>query len=98
MVVPIILAAARVTQSYDRKEYAVAGRIIQTNDRLKQLTPVALKRLFKEPAGIVAYNQEKDNRTLTSLLPRKADRIEAFEIANSIATADEELDQKEQTC
>jgi hypothetical protein len=28
-------------------------------------------------------------------LPQKADRIEAFEIANSIATADMEIDQKE---
>jgi hypothetical protein len=51
---------------------------------------------FKEQAGIVAYNQEEAIRTFTKLLPKKADRIEAFEIANSIATADMELDQKEQ--
>ena len=34
-------------------------------------------------------------RTLTYLLPEKEDRIEAFEIANSIATADMELDKAE---
>jgi tellurite resistance protein len=95
-VVRIILAVAMVNQSYDRQEYAVARRIIQTNDRFKQLAPVALKRLFKEQAGIIAYNQEEAIRTLTTPLPRKADRIEAFEIANSIATADMELDLKEQ--
>jgi tellurite resistance protein len=95
-VVRIILAVAMADKSYDRQEYAVAHRIIQTNDRLKHLKPVELKRLVKEQAGLVAYNQKEAIRTLTKLLPRKADRIEAFEIANSIATADMELDQKEQ--
>jgi tellurite resistance protein len=95
-VVRIILVVAMVNQSYDRQEYAAARRIIQTNDRLKHIGPAELKRLFKEQAGIVAYNQEEAIRTLTKLLPKKADRSEAFEIANSIATADMELDQKEQ--
>jgi tellurite resistance protein len=95
-VVRIILAVSMVNKSYDRREHAVAHRIIQNNERLKHLKPIDLKRLFKEQAGIVAYKQKEAIRTLTQLLPKKADRVEAFEIANSIATADMELDQKEQ--
>jgi tellurite resistance protein len=94
-VVRIILAVANVNHSLDRREYAVAHRILQTNDRLKHLKPADLKRLVKEQAGIVAYDKGEAVRSLSALLPQKSDRIEAFEIANSVATADMELDQKE---
>lgn len=94
-VVRMILAVANVNQRLDRREYAVAHRILKTNNRLKHLKLTYLKRLVKEQAGIVAYDRAEALRTLSSLLPQKADRIEAFEIANSIATADMELDQKE---
>jgi uncharacterized tellurite resistance protein B-like protein len=94
-VVRMILAVANVNQRLDRREYAVAHRILKTNNRLKHLKLTDLKRLVKEQAGIVAYDRAEALRTLSSLLPQKADRIEAFEIANSIATADMELDQKE---
>jgi hypothetical protein len=39
-VVRIILAVANVNHSLDRREYAVAKRILQTNDRLKHLKPM----------------------------------------------------------
>jgi tellurite resistance protein len=94
-VVRIILAVANVNHRLDRREYAVAHRILQTNDRLKHLKPADLKRLVKEQAGIVAYDKGEAVRSLSALLPQKSDRIEAFEIANSVATADMELDQKE---
>lgn len=94
-VIRIFLAVAAADRSIDQREYAVAQKIIQTNDRLNHLKPAELKRLVKEQAGLVGHDRAEAIRTLTKLLPNKADRIEAFEIANSIATADMEVDEKE---
>lgn len=95
-VVRIILAVAGANKATDRRQYAVATRIIQVNERLKDLTPDALKWLVKQQAAVLEKDPALALKTLTRLLPGTDDRIEALEIAESIASADLELDAPEQ--
>ena len=95
-VVRIVLAVSAANSSVDQRQFFVTQMIIQTNERLKHLKPADLKRLVKEQAGIVAYDRESAIKTLPKLLPKKADRIEVFEIANSVATANLSIDEDEQ--
>jgi tellurite resistance protein len=95
-VVRIILAVAGANKATDRRQYAVAGKIIQVNERLKDLTPDKLKWQVKQQSAVLEKDPALALKTLTALLPEKDDRIEAFEIANSIASADLELDAPEQ--
>lgn len=94
-IVRIVLAVSLADRSIDQREYLVAQKIFENNEKLKKLTPSELKRLVKEQAAIVVHDRDKAINTLIKLLPRKESRLEAFEIANSIATADFHLDQAE---
>ncbi len=95
-VVRIILAVAAANKAMDRRQYAAATRIIRVNERLKNLTPKNLKWLVKEQSAVLDKDPELALKTLVALLPEKNDRVEAFEIAGSIAAADLELDAPEQ--
>ncbi len=95
-VVRIILAVAGANQATDRRQYAAATRIIQVNERLKDLAPGRLKWLVKQQSAILEKDPEKALESLAVLLPETDDRIEAFEIANSIASVDLELDAPEE--
>jgi tellurite resistance protein len=95
-VVRIVLAVAGADGSIDQREYAVAQMIIQTNDRLKHLKPADLKRITKEQAALVEHDLHQAIDALPALLPKKSDREEVFEIANSIAAANLQIDKQEQ--
>jgi len=95
-VVRIILAVAGANKATDRRQYAVATRIIQVNNRLMDLAPDRLKWLVKQQSAVLEKDPDLAIQTLATLLPKTNDRIEAFEIANSIASADLELDAPEQ--
>lgn len=95
-IVRIILAVAAADLSIDQREFLVAQDIIQGNGRLNGLRPSQIKRLVKEQAAIVGYDLDEALKALPKLLPKKVERVEAFEIANSIAGADLEIHEKEQ--
>ena len=95
-VVRIILAVAGANKATDRRQYAVATKIIRVNDRLKDLTPDELKWLVKQQAAVLEKDPALALKTLATLLPGADDRIEALEIADSIASADLEMDAPEQ--
>ena len=95
-VIRIILAVAGANKATDRRQYVAATRIIRGNDRLKNLTAKNLKWLVKEQAAVLEKDPALALETLITLLPEQADRVEAFEIANSIASVDLEIDVPEQ--
>jgi len=94
--VRIIMAVALVNHRLDKRQYTVAESIFRINDRLKRIKPDQLKWLVKEQAAYLRHDFEMALEALTTLLPTSDDRIEAVEIANSIATADMDLDSAEQ--
>lgn len=95
-VVRIILSVAAADKSIDQREFLAAQKIVQLNGRLNHLKPADYKRLVKEQAAIVGYDTEEALKALPVLLPKKADRIEAFDIAQNIAGADDKIDKREQ--
>jgi tellurite resistance protein len=52
--------------------------------------------MIKEQARVLELNEKLALEGLAQLLPTRKDRIEAFMIAKQIASADEELDKREQ--
>jgi hypothetical protein len=80
---------------FDRIQFQVAGKIIKTNPHFKGISAVDLKRIGKQQAAFLEKDLTLALETLADLLPGEADRIEAFEIANSIATADWDLEDTE---
>jgi tellurite resistance protein len=94
-VIRIVLAVSAADGSIDQREYLVAHQMIHQNERLSGLKPSQLKRLVKEQAAIVEYDKDAAIDTLPKLLRLKADRAKAFDIANSIATADKKIDKRE---
>jgi hypothetical protein len=95
-VIRIVLATWAADSSVDQREYLVAHQIFQNHERMKQLKPAELKRLFKLQSAIVEYDMEEAISTLPKLLPSESERIEAFEIANAIAMADLIIHENEQ--
>jgi tellurite resistance protein len=95
-VIRIVLAVSAADGSIDQREYLVAHQMIHQNERLSGLKPAQLKRLVKEQAAIVEYDKDAAIDTLPKLLRLKADRAKAFDIANSIATADKKIDKREE--
>lgn len=94
-VMRVIHIVAGADNTVDQREIVVAQHIIESNERLKHLSTSEIKRLVKEQAAIVGYDSEEALKALPVLLPKKSDRIEVMEIANSIATADYEFDDSE---
>lgn len=94
-VVRVIHIVAGANKSVDQREIVVTQHIIAANERLKHLTTSEIKRLVKEQAAIVAYDHKEAMKALPLLLPKKTDRQEVLEIANSIATADFNLEESE---
>lgn len=94
--VRVMLAAMGAKKAYTRDQFRVAGKIIKVNDRLKHVSQSELKKIVKTQALFLRRDEEMALGTLIHLLPNKEDRVEAFEIANSIATADLDLDSFEE--
>ena len=87
---------AVTNRKLDRREFAAAEKIIQTNSRLSKLSADHYKVMIKEQARVLELDQELALSGLAKLLPNRKDRIEAFTIARQIAVADEKSDNREQ--
>ena len=70
------------------RQFIKAQQLIQSHEQLKRFLPVDLKRHVKEQAAIVTYDSEAAIATLPKLLKSKKERIEAYEIATQITSAD----------
>ncbi len=87
-VIRIILMVAMADKSIDMRQYISAQQLILSHEQLKRVLPVDFKRHVKEQAAIVNYDPEAAFSTLPKLLRKKQDRLEAYQIATQIASAD----------
>ena len=87
-VVRIILMVATADKSIDMRQYITAQQLILSHEQLKRFLPGDFKRHVKEQAAIVTYDREAAFSTLPKLLRKKQDRLEAYNIATQIASAD----------
>jgi tellurite resistance protein len=94
--VRIFIAVAGANRMLDKRQFALAEKIIQANSRLKRPTADHYKVMVKEQARVLELNEKLALEGLARLLPTRKDRIEAFAIAKQIANADEKLDKREQ--
>lgn len=94
-VVRIAVAVMGINRVLDKRQLDVAEQIIRVNRRLRRVRPADYKRMVKEQSAIIEKDLDMALKTLITLIPEKADREEAFEIANSVATADMKLDADE---
>lgn len=84
----IILIVSMADKSVDMRQFIKAQQLIQSHEQLKRFQPVDLKRHVKEQAAIVTYDPDAAITTLPKLLKSKKERIEAYEIATQITSAD----------
>lgn len=95
-IIRIVLLVSSADKSIDQREFLEILRVIEDNDKLKRLEPGEIKRLLKEQAAMVDYDKDAAITTLTHLLPGKAERINAYDVANGIARADRVVDAREE--
>jgi len=95
-VIRIIYAVMRVNQRFDRIQFQVARKIIKANQRFKNISADKIKRISRQQIAILEHDLDAALESLTGLLPTKDDRLEALEIANSIATSDLILEETEE--
>ncbi len=95
-VVRIIIMMMGANKIWNRGQFGLAGKIIRVNDRLKKVDHNNLKLMIKQQAMFLSKDEDLALETLLHLLPNKDDRIEAYEIANTIATGDLVLDEQEE--
>ncbi|MDM8522502.1 DUF3141 domain-containing protein [Desulfococcaceae bacterium HSG8] len=95
-IVRIMVAMADANHIFDENQLIVAEKIVKVNKRLRKLDPGDFKRMVKEQSRMLDIDEERAINALPKLLPTPDDRIEAFEIANSIATADLDLVSEEE--
>jgi hypothetical protein len=94
-VVRIILAVMSANRRFDRIQLQVAGKILKVNEHFKDMSPSDLKRISRQQAVYLSKNKAMALAALADLLPGHEARVEAYEIANSIATSDLELETAE---
>jgi hypothetical protein len=94
-VVRIILAVMSANRRFDRMQLQVAGKILRVNEHFKDMSPADLKRISRQQAVYLSKNKAMALAALADLLPSHEARVEAYEIANSIATSDLELETAE---
>jgi len=94
-VVRIIYAVMRANHRFDRIQFQIAGKIIKTSQRFENILPNELKRISRQQVAFLEHDQDVALETLTQLLPTQDERVEALEIANSIATSDLILEETE---
>ena len=93
--VRIFIAVAGANRILDKRQFAAAQKIIQSNSRLNKPAADHYKVMIKEQARVLELNQKLALEGLAHLLPTKKDRIEAFTMAKQVANADEKLDKRE---
>jgi tellurite resistance protein len=94
--VRIFIAVAGANRNLDKRQFAVAEKIIKANSRLSRPAADHYKVMIKEQARVLELNEKLALEGLAQLLPTQKDRIEAFTIAKQIASADEKMDKREQ--
>jgi tellurite resistance protein len=87
-IIRIILIASMADRSVDIRQFIKAQQVVRSHDQLKRFLPDDIKRHVKEQAAIVTYDYEAAIATLPKLLKSKKERVEAYEIATQIASAD----------
>jgi tellurite resistance protein/pimeloyl-ACP methyl ester carboxylesterase len=86
--VRIILSVAGADHALDKREYLAAETIIRKHPQFQHRTPAEVKKMIHTQARILDASPELALETLAEVLPRPAEREEAFEIALKIALAD----------
>lgn len=94
-VVRIIIFIMGVNRIWARNKFGITGKIFKVNERLKSITPEVLRQMIKHQAMLIHTDKDMAIETLTHLLPTHDDRVEALEIATSIAAGDLDIDEKE---
>lgn len=87
-IIRIMVAMAGADHIIDRKEFVVSEKIVKTNNKLRKLEPSDFRQMVKEQSRILETDKERALASLPKLLKSDDERIEAFEIARSIADAD----------
>lgn len=86
-IVRIMVAMAAADNVFEREQFMVAEKIVRVNQRLRKLRPADFRKMVQEQALILEKDLERALNALPRLLPSADDRIEAVEIARSIAHA-----------
>ena len=94
-IVRIFIAVAGSNRILDKRQFAMAEKIVRANKRLSRLSPEHYKVMVKEQARVLELNQTLALEGLATLLPTRNDRIEALRLAQQIASADEKSDHHE---
>ena len=94
-IVRIIIAVMGSNKTWTKEQFRVANTLIGINDRMKTVTPADMKRIVKRESAFLSKNEDMAIEALPKLIPDKNGRIEAFEIANSVATGNMVLDEFE---
>ncbi len=94
-IVRIFIAVAGANRILDKRQFVAAEKIIRADSRLNRPAADHYKIMIKEQARVLELNQKLALEGLAKLLPAPEDRIEAFTIAEQIASADEKLDKRE---
>jgi hypothetical protein len=94
--VRIFIAVAGANRILDKRQFAVAEKIVQANSRLSKPAADHYKVMIKEQARVLELDEKLALEGLAKLLPTQKDRIEAFTIAKQIANANEKSDKREQ--
>jgi len=84
-----------VDGSVDEAEMAMGSRIVKASWRLKRLSTRELHKIAKEQARILQTDFSKALEALPQLLPDNKDREKALKLANHIALADHDINEKE---
>ncbi|MFZ7124703.1 MAG: DUF3141 domain-containing protein [Desulfobacterales bacterium] len=91
-VIRVLLAVAGANQSIDRRQFEASEKYFRRHPRLRLLKPDRIKEIIRHQAQLVAQDPSAALAGLVDLLPERGDRLEALRMAESIATADHELD------
>jgi tellurite resistance protein len=85
----VMTAVAGSDRIMDVREFQVAERIVQSNKKLRALTPAEFKKIVREQARIYDMAPRKAINGLREMTLSARERLEIIRIAETIAGADE---------
>ena len=92
----VLPAQSQLEKSVGEKtQFQMIEKIMRVHEHLKRTDPAELKRIVKQQAYFLRRDEETALSSLACLIPEKKDRLDAFEIVISVATADSYLDEEE---
>jgi hypothetical protein len=95
--VRIFIAVTGANRMLDKRQFAAAETIVQSNPRLRRLSAQHYKVMIKEQARVLELDPDLALEGLAQLLPAQKDRFEALRLAKQITGADAASDHHEQT-